>query len=135
MKKLLSIKYSAGAFNVALLFLRIVVGVLMMNHGYGKLVHFQEYAPKTMDFMGFGHSASLSLLIFAEFFCSLFIILGLFTRIAAIPLIISSAIALFVAHKHDVFGAGEMITLFLISFFVILLLGPGRVSVDGLIAK
>jgi hypothetical protein len=34
MKKLLSTRYSAGAFNTAMLVLRIGVGVLMMHYGY-----------------------------------------------------------------------------------------------------
>ena len=135
MKKLLSTKYSAGAFNIATLFLRLGIGVLMMRHGYDKLMHFSEMHNSFMNFMGLGSSASLALLIFAEFFCSLFLILGLFTRLAAIPLIISSTVALVQAHHMEVFGKGEAITLYLIGYLVLLLVGPGRVSVDSMISK
>ena len=41
MKKLLSVKYSAGAFNIAMLLLRFGVGILIIQHGYDKLTHFQ----------------------------------------------------------------------------------------------
>ena len=42
MKKLLSIHYNAFAFNASMLLLRISLGLLMMAHGYDKLVHFNE---------------------------------------------------------------------------------------------
>jgi putative oxidoreductase len=135
MKKLLSIKYSAGAFNFAMLVIRLCVGILMMNHGYQKLIHFSEMKNNFMNFMGIGMTASLILVVFAEFFCSLFIVIGLFTRLAAIPLIISMSVALLKVHAMDIFGKGEMATLYLAVFFMLLLIGPGRISVDSMISK
>ncbi len=135
MKKLLSTKYSAGAFNAAMLLFRIAVGALMMKHGYDKLVHFAEYKSKFINFMGIGQTASLAMVVFAEFFCALFIIIGLFTRLAAIPLIIGMCVALYKAHNLDFMGEGETATLYLASFIVLLLVGPGRVSVDGMVGK
>ena len=135
MRKLLSTKYSAGAFNAAMLLLRLGLGILMMAHGYQKLTHFAEMQPKFMNFMGIGSSMSLALLIFAEFFCSLFLILGLFTRLAAIPLIIATCVMVFKAHSGDVFGDGETATLYLTGYLVLLFVGPGRVSVDSMIGK
>jgi putative oxidoreductase len=135
MKKLLSVKYSAGAFNAAMLLLRLGVGALMMNHGYDKLIHFKEYSANFMSFLGMGSTMSFALLVFAEFFCSLFLILGLFTRLAAIPLIVAMSVALFQAHHGDVFGKGETPALYLTGYLVLLLVGPGRVSVDSMISK
>ncbi len=135
MKRLLSTKYSAGAFNAAMLVLRIAAGALMMKHGYDKLVNFAKYKADFMNFMGIGKAASLSLVIFAEFFCALFIIIGLFTRLAVIPLIITMCVALFKAHNADFMGDGEMASLYLGAYLVLLLVGPGRVSVDGMIGK
>jgi putative oxidoreductase len=135
MKKLLSTHYSAGAFNFAILLLRLGVGILMMHHGYDKLTHFNEYKEQFMSFLGLGKSLSLSLVIFAEFFCSMFLILGLFTRFATIPLLVVAFVALFEAHNGDYFGKGELITHFLASYLVLLIIGPGKISVDGLIGK
>lgn len=72
MRKLLSTKYSAGAFSAAMLILRLSLGILMMHTGYNKLVNFGDLQHKFMNFMGIGSSASLALVVFAEFFCSLF---------------------------------------------------------------
>lgn len=135
MKKLLSTKYSAGAFSAAMLVLRLVAGILMMNHGYGKLTHFSQTAAGMPHLFGQSSSITTALVVFAEFFCSLFIILGLFTRLACIPLIICMGYALIVAHNTEVFGKGEMATLFLGAYIVLLFVGPGRVSVDSMTGK
>ena len=135
MKSLLSTKYSAGAFSTAMLILRLVAGILMMNHGYGKLIHFEETAKFMPHLFGMSSSITTALVIFAEFFCSLFIILGLFTRLACVPLIITMCYALFITLHGEVFGKGELATLYLAAFAVLLLVGPGRVSVDSMTGK
>lgn len=135
MKKLLSTRYAASAFNTALLLMRVVFGGLMLNHGYGKLTHFNEMVKMTQPMFGMNPTMVMALLVFAEFFCSLFIILGLFTRFAAIPLIIVMAVALFKVFAGDVFDKGELNTLYLGAFLVILVIGPGKASIDGMITK
>ena len=135
MKKLLSTKYSASAFNAVILLLRLTTGFLMMSHGYDKLIHFGTKHNSFMNFLGIGSTLSLSLAIFAEFFCSLFIIMGLFTRFAVIPLIITMCVALFKVHNGNVFGKGELDALFLAGYIVILFVGPGKVSVDTMMGK
>ena len=135
MKKILSTKYSAGAFNAAMLVLRLSFGILMMNAGYQKLIHFSDMQSKFMNFLGMGSTMSLALLVFAEFFCSLFLILGLFTRLAAIPLVIATCVMVFKAHHGDMLGDGQGATLFLTGYLVLLFVGPGRVSVDSMISK
>lgn len=135
MKKILSVKYSASAFNAAMLLLRLGIGILMMHHGYNKLVHFVEKKNTFMNFMGLGSTTSYMLIIFAEFFCSLFLILGLFTRLAAIPLIIATLVMIFKSHQGDIFGDGEDAALYLSGYIVLFFVGPGRVSVDNMIGK
>ena len=135
MKKLLSTKYSAAAFSTAVFVLRITVGSLMLSHGYSKLVHFADMQPKFINFLGLGSTASLSMVIFAEFFCSVFLILGLFTRLACIPLIIAMGVALWKAHHFEVFGEGEKVTLYLGAYVLLLLVGPGKASLDSMMGK
>ncbi|HMC98668.1 MAG TPA: DoxX family protein [Ferruginibacter sp.] len=143
MKNLMSTKYSAGAFNVAMLLLRLCVGGLMIPHGYDKLVHFNTFLHGdanhqafNVSFLGLSYYISFCLLIFAEFFCAIFVTLGLFTRLFVIPLIISTSVALFQVAHGDVFGQmGGVLALFLIGYLVILLVGPGRISIDGVARK
>ncbi|HVK46231.1 MAG TPA: hypothetical protein VM488_00275, partial [Pseudobacter sp.] len=60
------------------------------------------------------------------------VVIGLFTRFAAIPVIIVLCVALFSAHKGLIFGEGEMAALFLGGYLAILIVGPGKISVDGM---
>jgi putative oxidoreductase len=136
MKKLLSIKYSAAAFNISFLVLRLVLGLTMcLNYGYDKLVNFADKKDHFVDLFGIGSATTLALVVFAEFFCSIFITIGLFTRFTVIPLVISMGYAFFVSSNGDLFGKGELPALFLAGFFALLLCGPGKVSVDGVINK
>lgn len=135
MKKLLSISYSQGAFNIAMLLLRVSFGVFMIPHGYDKLVKFAQMKNGFINFLGMGSGVSLALDIFAEFFCSIFLIFGLFTRLAVIPLIIAMFVVVAIAHNYQIFGDGEHGAMFLAGYLVILLLGPGKISVDGMINK
>jgi putative oxidoreductase len=134
MKKLLSTNYSSGAFNTAMLLLRLVAGIWMLQHGYGKLTHFDATAHDMIDFMGIGQKASTVLVIFSEFFCSCFLIIGLFTRFATIPLIITMVVAMWKVHHNDYLGEGD-ISLFIVCYVTLLLLGPGKISVDSMFGK
>jgi putative oxidoreductase len=146
MKKLMSTNYSAGAFNFAMLLFRFIVGTMMIKIGYDKLTHFNEMLTGPMAFhsmLGIGAKTELALLVFAEFFCSVFIILGLFTRLATIPLIIAMAVAFFMAHHAEIFNTDKLTQqqslqpalIYLCSYIVLLLLGPGKISVDGMTGK
>ncbi|HEY8396412.1 MAG TPA: DoxX family protein [Flavihumibacter sp.] len=135
MKKLLSTSYQEWAFDTMALLLRITLGGLMLvNHGFQKLVKFPSLQSKFSDPFHIGSDWSLILVIFAEVFCSLMIIAGLFTRLAAIPLLIAMGTAFFIAHNHDV-KEGEKALLFLAGFMAILLVGPGRASLDRMMGR
>ena len=134
--KIASTKYSDSAFSFAILILRLGLGMIMLvTHGYDKLQHFSKYAAGFSDPFHLGSRASLSMDIFAQLFCSCLIILGLFTRLACIPLIIAMSVALFNAHHGDAFGNGERSALFLTGYIALLFVGPGKVSIDKLIGK
>src|SRR6478735_5942827 len=100
MKKIFSTKVSENAFSFSAFILRVGVGSLMMiQHGLDKLMHFAQKAPKFADPFHIGSTTSLALVVFAEFFCAAFLVLGLFTRLACIPLVIAMGTALFYVHQ------------------------------------
>jgi putative oxidoreductase len=135
MKKLLSTQYNSISFNIAMLTLRLFSGILMMSHGYEKLLQFSEKKAVFHNFLGIGAVNSLLLVIFAEFFCALFLMIGLFTRLVAFPLIIVMSVAVFEVHQMDFFQTGEKASLFLSIFITLLLCGPGKASIDGIAGK
>jgi putative oxidoreductase len=136
MRRLFSTTVSDGAFSFAMLVLRLGAGALILIlHGLDKLMHFASKAPHFADPFHVGSTTSLAMSLFAEVFCATFIMLGLFTRLACIPLIIDLSVALVYAHGGHFFGPGELAGIFLICFITILFNGPGSVSLDRFIAK
>ena len=139
MKKLASTNYSATAFNVSMFLLRVCFGgILLFKHGMDKLQNFQKYESGFYNFLGMGTKTSLTLAIFAEVFCSLFVIIGLFTRLTVIPLIIMFLVIIFGANSGMPFlnsAGSELSVLYLCIFLAILFCGPGKISVDGMMSK
>ena len=119
----------------AALLLRLIFGGLFVYHGYTKLVSFNEYLPMFPDLIGIGSKLSFILVIFAEFFCGILVILGLFTRLAVIPIFITMIVAFFLAHGKDPFDVKELPFLFMLLSIVVFVLGSGKFSIDGLIFK
>lgn len=85
--------------------------------------------------MGLGPSVSFALAIFAELVCALLLSVGLFTRYALIPLIITFAVAVFSVHGADALSDKEHALLYLMTFLTLFLSGPGKYSIDAKIIK
>lgn len=129
--RLNSTTYSKKAVDAAMLVLRVGFGITMAPHGYDKLMGFAQKKAEFMNFLGLGGPLSLSLTIFAELFCSVLLIVGLFTRLATIPLIITALVIVFLAHSGDIFGEAADGFFYLLAYIAILLVGPGAFSVDA----
>ena len=122
--------------NLCLLLGRLVVGIFMMVHGLPKLNKLTSGEEiKFADPFGLGPTITLGLAVFAEVICAIFIILGLGTRLASIPLIVTMAVVAFYAHASDPFAVKEKPILFLLIFLMLLVFGSGRYSIDRLITK
>ncbi|QJD80599.1 DoxX family protein [Spirosoma rhododendri] len=135
MNTLISTRYTATMVDGALLLLRIGIAVLMIPHGLQKLNGFDKMQNEFVSFMGLGPKLSLVLAMSAELGCSILLLVGLFTRFATIPLIITMLTALFMAHQGALFGDGEKNGLFITMFLVLLILGPGEYSLDARLGK
>jgi putative oxidoreductase len=73
--------------------------------------------------------------IFAEFVCGILVTIGLLTRLHVIHILITKIVAYFNAHAGAAFAIKELAFVFLLMSIVILVLGPGRYSVDGMVYK
>jgi len=135
MSKFISTKYSNGAFNFGMLILRVASGLLLAYHGYQKLIKFNVLKYKFMNFMHMGPTLSLSLITFAELVCGILVMLGLFTRLACIPIIIGMGVVVFVASHAQIFAQGEKGMIYLAATITILFCGPGKISMDGMMGK
>jgi putative oxidoreductase len=90
---------------------------------------------KFADPFGLGPIASLLMVVFAEVFCSILIIMGLGTRLATIPLMVAMSVAAFYAHADDPFATKEKSLLFLLVYIFLFVFGSGRYSIDKLISR
>ena len=136
MKRIFNTNYNHQSLDFGLLILRVGFAAIMLTHGWSKLgVVLSGAEVQFADPIGLGMVTSFYLAIFAEFFCAILVILGLFTRLALIPLIITMAVVVFVVHSADPFAKQEAGLMFLIAFVFLLFSGPGRFSVDSIIAR
>ncbi len=131
--RLLSVKPVSMDFG--LLLVRLAVALFMIPHGYSKLVNFADRSDVFSDPFGIGPSLSMALVIFAEFFCSILLALGLFTRLALVPLIIAMGTAVVIIHAGDPFSDREKALLYLVPYVALFFTGPGAISVDRLLKK
>ena len=124
--------FKGKGVSVLILALRIFFGVLFFLHGLDKMSNFNDLSLDYPSVMGLGSYTTLMLSIFCEFCCSLFLIVGLLTRIITIPMIIAMGVAFFDIHDA-MMPEGELALIYLITFFILFIVGPGRYSFDYLI--
>lgn len=112
-----------------LFFLRLTGSLLLLYvHGLPKVLHFSEELTRIEDPFGFGPYASLIPAIVAEVICPLFIIAGVYTRLACLPIIAVLLVAMLAVHPNWSIAEGQFGWLLLIIFTTLALTGPGRAS-------
>jgi len=136
MKKFFSTQCSDGAFNLGALVLRVTFGLLLLIiHGLDKITHFSKYEYTFYNFLHIGRRWSLVLCIFAEVLCSALLVLGLFSRFAALVLVINFSVVLFLVIKGQPLETQQVAISYMAVFVALLLTGPGKYSVDGAMGK
>lgn len=123
--------------DIALLVMRVVFGFFMIAlHGWPKFQRlFSGEEIQFINFLGLGEQFSLALAVFAELICSIFLILGLMTRLACIPLIITMFVAVFVANFGSPLAKLELGILYMSAFIALFYMGSGKYSLDYWISK
>lgn len=120
--------------DVGLLILRLVFGGFMaFGHGLPKLQNFAALSENFPDPIGLGAPVALALAVAAEIGCGLLVALGVFTRWATIPLMITMIVAAFVVHADGPLflpgqGAKEPALLFLAAYLTLAFTGGGKFS-------
>jgi putative oxidoreductase len=131
MRKLIRTTHNPIHIDWALLIVRIAIACFMLIHGWPKLLKFcSNEEIEFADPIGFGVMLSLTLTVFAEVLCSIFIMLGFTTRLAVIPLIITMLVAAFIVHDGDGFNKKELSLHYLLVYAFLLVTGSGKFSID-----
>ncbi len=126
--------------NIGYFILRAFVGVAMLTHGWPKLIAGPERWEQLGGVMGsigipgpavfWGFMAA-----FAESIGAIMLAIGLLTPVAALLILITMAVAVFVVHGSDPFSVRELGLMFLFTSLLFMLKGAGNYSIDHFLSR
>jgi putative oxidoreductase len=118
---------------------RLAVGLVFMSTGWGK-VHNIEKVTGFFTSLGIPAPHFHAILVgYSELLCGTALVLGLLTRLATIPLIVSMIVAILTAKLPDLHNVFDLVGFDELTYLVVLamiaILGPGPVAVDAVLVK
>jgi putative oxidoreductase len=125
--------------NLGRMFLRLFVGIMMLQFGVRQLVHFDEAVGLFPSICGMQSTTVAVAMICIEIICSLFIMFGFLTRLMTIPPFVAMVVAEYylltsmnvqAPYALTWMQPGYLPIMFLGVYFFILLVGPGKISID-----
>jgi putative oxidoreductase len=128
----------SGSWVPALL-VRLFVGYFFLETGWGKIHNLdamtQRFAQWGIPLPAF--NAALS--GYTELIGGTLILIGLFTRLASIPMVINMAVAVFAVKMKELGGVNDFVEidepLYALTFLWLFFVGPGWVSLDHLVVR
>jgi putative oxidoreductase len=124
---------------VALFVARLTVGVLFVSTGWGK-VH--NLAKVTGFFAELGipmPALNATVASYTELVCGSLLVIGLASRLASLPLVVTMIVAILTAKRAEVHGLADLFGLvewtYIALLLVIAVFGPGALSADAAVAK
>ena len=126
--------------NLSRLFLRLFTGLMFLQLGVRQMLHLDEFAHSSMGAMATANESTIVAIVVIEIVCAVFIMLGLFTRLALLP---SIGVMIYAATIMPSVAVGAKLMfffepgypiMFLGIFVYMLLAGPGKISLDYLVA-
>lgn len=125
--------------NLGRLFLRLFVGIMLIQFAVRQIATFDSISSAFPPVCGLDSEGSLILMITVETICSIFIMFGFLTRLMTLPPFVAMCIAEYYL-LHDTLrdapymlswqSGGYLPIMFLGIYFFLLLVGPGKISVD-----
>ena len=123
--------------NLGRLFLRLFVGIMLFQFGVRQIANFTAVVAAFPSILGLAPNISLTLLILIEIVCSLFIMCGFLTRLMSLPPFIAMWIAETFTFDSEIasydltwHSTAYLPVMFMGIYFFIMLVGPGKISVD-----
>lgn len=127
-----------NTLQIALLIVRVSVGLLMIHNGFSKLADVQKFADNVVSFIGLPFPVFFTYCAaYTEIVGSILLVIGLFTRLNALGLLFTMGIAILFHLKKDGLQVSPLETASLYGLFYLffLLKGGGKYSLDALLAK
>jgi putative oxidoreductase len=121
------------------LLVRLVFGYFWLETGWAKLHNLEFFTARFVEWGIPFPAFSAALCAGVEFGGGVLIVLGLATRLTMIPMIINMLVALIVVVLPGISTLDEFVeldeVLYVTIFFWLLIAGPGRASLDHLVAR
>jgi putative oxidoreductase len=113
---------------------RLAVGLLFVSTGWGK-VHDIPKVTHFFEQLGIPAPGFHAVLVgYSELVCGSLLVVGLFTRLATVPLAVSMIVAILTAKRGDLHGLFDLVGFdeftYLCVLAIIAILGPGAISLD-----
>lgn len=122
--------------HLPLLFLRVAVSLeIMIVHGLKKIGVGVAEAEKVPDPFNLPYALNQFLATSANLFFPLLVIIGLFTRLAILPTLAVTSMGYFVIHWNDSLIERDIPFMYTMVYLFLLFTGPGKYSIDYLIAR
>lgn len=123
--------------NIALLLLRLTLGILMLFHGFAKLNHGVDGIGNMLAEKGIPSFIAYGVIV-GEVIAPILMIIGYRTKLASIVFSFTMLVAVLLAHSGDIFSlsehgswAIELQGLFFFGGIVLLLTGAGKIAVSS----
>ncbi|MNE38235.1 hypothetical protein D3C80_1321280 [compost metagenome] len=127
---------SVASFDSGMLLFRIVVSIqLIIVHGLKKVgigTDFRESVPNPLDFPCWFME---SFVIASNLVFPLFVIVGYYTRLATIPILLVTLSGYFIVHWNEPLLISDVPFMYSLSFLLIAFCGPGKYSFDNFLRK
>ena len=119
-----------------LLFMRVSVSLLLLHvHGLPKLMHWSVEVQRIEDPFGLGGTLTLGLAVFAEVICPVLLILGVWARLACLPILAVLAVTVLFVHPEWSLEQGQFAWLLMILFAGLAITGPGPLVIGKALHK
>ena len=125
--------------NMGRLFLRLFIGIMLMQFGVRQINDFDMLKDMFPTVLGMTSHATLIVMICIEIVCSTFIMFGFLTRVMLIPPFVAMVLSEYymlhdytteAAYLIDWHNPSYIPVLFMGIYFFLMLVGPGKISVD-----
>ncbi len=118
---------------------RLTIGLVFLQTGWGKVTNIQKVIGFFTELGIPAPEIQARLAATAELGCGALILVGLFTRVATLPLITTMTVAILTARRGDIHELSDLLGMEEYLFIVVLLwlgaYGAGPLSLDAVLAK
>jgi putative oxidoreductase len=118
--------------SMGLLLLRLGAGgLLIYGRAWELVLMIRDRTIAFPDPLGISQELSWGVAIFAQFFCAVFVMLGIVTRITAVPPLAAMLLSALVLPGGSAWSLREVYFLYALAFFVLTFTGAGDYSFDA----